>query len=164
MRVAVAVLVALALAGPAEGGLPKAGLLRPGRTLGGVAVGSTAAQVKSSWGVNFGVCTNCLEHTWYFNYKRFEPQGASAVFRSGRVVAVFTLWSPPDWRTVGGLRLGDALAKVTLAYGPLPRTQCAGYYALTLARPGVPVVTDFYVLGPHLWGFGLRLRALKPCH
>ncbi|MDX6510648.1 MAG: hypothetical protein QOE36_152 [Gaiellaceae bacterium] len=163
MRFAATVLAALALAAPAMAGLPQPGLLRPGQTLGGIAIGATAAKVRVAWGPSFGVCSACLERTWYFNAKPFEPQGAGVAFRGGRVAALFTLWSPPEWRTEGGLKLGDAVAKVTLAYGALPRTRCAGYSALTLARPGVPVVTDFYLLGAHLWGFGLRLRALKPC-
>lgn len=156
-------LIALIAVPAAAAGLPLGGVLVPGRSLGGVAVGARAADVRATWGSSFGVCSDCAVRTWYFNYKDFEPKGAGVAFAHSRVAAVFTLWSPDGWRTTKGLKLGDSLARLTLAYGPVPRTRCRGYVAYTLGRRAARVVTDFYVVGAHLWGFGLRAKSLSPC-
>lgn len=154
-------LAALALAAPAAAaGPPQAGVLVPGRSLGGVALGAPIRAVLHAWGRSFGVCTDCAQATWYFNFVAFRPQGAGVEFRDGRVAALFTLWSPPGWRTSGGLVLGDPVAAVTSAFGPLDRRDCRGYYALLLERAGS--VTSFYVVDGKLWGFGLSERSL-PC-
>lgn len=134
-------------------------MLRPGRSLGGLTLGATERAVKRAWGPRLGVCRHCHYRTLLFTYVPFAPQGAAAVFRQGRVVALFTLWSPTGWRTKGGVRIGDPVARVRSAYHPLERAACRGYYALTL-RKGT-TLTAFYVLGGKLWGFGL-IRAGAP--
>jgi hypothetical protein len=139
---------------------PRAGVLDPGRSLGGLRLGATPAQVRAAWGSAYGVCRGCRVRTWYFTYERFKPQGAGVEFRGGRVSALFTLWSPPGWRTTKGLRIGDPVARVTLLYGPLTRTECGAYYALTLPGRGT---TAFYVVGEKVWGLGLIRPGRSPC-
>ncbi len=152
MRVLLSVLAML--------GLPQAGVLAPGASLGGIHLGDTRAAVIARWGREFGACRSCAQPTLYFNLLQFEPRGAGVTFRNGRVAAVFTLWSPPRWRTTKGLALGDDAARVTEVYGALPRSPCAGYdaYLLPTSRRAV---TAIYVSGPVVWGFGL-MRPSEP--
>ena len=149
-----AAVAALVLAGTAAAAPPKAGVLVPNRSLGGVSLGMTAAQVRAEWGSRHGVCRDCAGRTiWYFNRERFKPQGAGVELRGGRVVAVFTLWKPPGWRTRDGLVLGEQEARITETYNVLSRVECGGYSALTMRTPRT--VTAFYVDDGRLWGFGL---------
>ena len=156
-----AFLAALALAGPSSAAPPKQGLFVPGRSLGGVRLEATRQQVRAAWGRSFGVCRGCAHRTWYFNYRPFEPQGVGVTFQGGHAAALFTLWSPPGWRTTNGLRIGDDVGRVTLLYGPLPRVECGEYYALNLIENGT--FNLFYILGQKVWGFGLSRRAAPPC-
>lgn len=161
MRSLATAALALALAAPAAAAPPKHGVLVPGRSLGGVRLGATTAAVLKRWGHSFGTCRGCTEPTWYYNFVPFRPQGVGVSFGGGVVDAVFTLWSPSGWRTTRGLELGDPVTRVTALYGALSRTDCAGYYALTL--PDVRATTVFYVTGESLWGFGLIRRGAQPC-
>ena len=118
--------------------------------------------MSAKWGTRFGRCRDCPDETWYFNYRRFEPQGAGATFRHGRAVALFTLWSPPDWRTDRGLAIGDPAARVAGIYGPaLLRTTCTNYYALTLRKRRT--TTAIYVFDNQVWGFALLGRGQRIC-
>ena len=109
-----AAIVALVLAGTASAAPPREGVLVPGRSLGGVSLGMTSAQVRDAWGSRYGVCRDCEGRTtWYFNRVRFKPEGAGVELRRGRVAAVFTLWKPSGWRTRDGLTLGDPEARIT---------------------------------------------------
>ena len=161
MRTLGVALLALALAAPAAAGLPAHGVLVPGRSLGGVRLGVPATVVLKRWGRSFGICRGCAEPTWYYNFTPFKPQGAGVSLGGGKVDAVFTLWSPTGWRTARGLTLGDPAARVTETYGALARTDCPGYYALTL--PAAGATTVFYVSGETLWGFGLIRPGAQPC-
>lgn len=156
-----AALIALALAAPAGAAPPQTGVLAPGRTLGGLALGASPRQVRSAWGGSFGRCSGCATPTWYYDYRPFEPQGAGVQFRDGRAVALFTLWSPPGWRTTRGLRLGDNALRATEVYGALLRTECGRYAALTLRRGRV--VTSIYLLDGKVWGFGLSRPSVPVC-
>ena len=140
---------------------PSTGLLVPGSSLGGLALGHTEAEVEAAWGRAYGRCRNCGRETWYFNYFAFQPRGAGVELRRGRVVAIFTLYQPTGWRTQVGLELGDPVARVTSTYGSLTRTECGGYYALLLPRRGT--VTTFYVLDGRLWAFGLSTTGVPVC-
>jgi hypothetical protein len=149
-----AAIVALVLAGTAAAAPPRTGVLVPGRSLAGVSLGMTATQVRGAWGSRYGACRDCgARTTWYFNRERFRPQGAGVELRSGRVVAVFTLWKPPGWRTSDGLVLGEPEARITETYDALTRTECGGYAALTMRT--ARTITAFYVYEGRLWGFGL---------
>ena len=152
----------LALGSESRADVPKPGLVVPGHTLGGLRPGATRREVKAAWGTRFGRCRDCREPTWYFNYRRFEPQGAGVAFRHGRAVALFTLWSPPDWRTPNGLTIGDPAARVAGLYGPaLLRTSCTNYYALTLPRRGT--TTAIYIFDNQVWAFALLAPGERIC-
>ena len=147
---------ALVLAAP-----PRAGVVVPGVSLGGLRLGATPAAVRAAWGSGFGTCRGCAAPTWYFTYRPFTQQGAGVEFRRGRVSALYTLWAPPGWRTPKGLAIGDPAATVTRLYGALPLEQCVGYSALLLRRGAT--LTAFYVVGSKLWGFGLMRYGRSPC-
>ena len=162
MRILLVVVAALAFTASAGAAPPAAGLVVPGRSLGGLTLGATPAQVSAKWGTRFGRCRDCRDETRYFNYRRFEPQGAGVTFRHGRAVALFTLWSPPDWRTNRGLAIGDPAARVAGIYGPaLLRTTCTTYYALTLPRRRT--TTAIYVFDNQVWGFALLGPGQRIC-
>jgi hypothetical protein len=136
-------------------------VFEPGRRLGGLTLGMTPAQVRAAWGPAYGRCRDCRRPTWYFNYARFSPEGAGVEFRGGRVDAIFTLWSPPGWRTTRGLRIGDEEVRVTAIYGALTRSECGAYRVLLLPRGRV--VSAFYIANGRVWGFGLLRAPSRPC-
>jgi hypothetical protein len=142
--------------------LPSPGVLVPGKSLGGVQLGMTHAQVRTQWGDSFGRCKGCTKETWYFNYRKFRPEGAAVRFANGRVDAVWTLWRPPGWRTSDGLRLGAAAPTVNIRYGTLVTFTCGSYRALIQTKGRVTSV--FYIFGETLWGFGLNRSGASPCH
>ena len=154
--------LALLLAAPgASAAPPRAGLVVPSKTLGGLALGATKSQVRAAWGTRHGVCRDCPTETWYFNLRRFEPQGAAVTFRKGRAVALFTVWSPPGWRTSQGLRIGDPEFRISTIYGTLFRVDCGRYSAWTMRSNGV--TTAFYVFDEQVWGFGLSRPGQPVC-
>ncbi len=161
MRAFVVGILAVFVTASADAAPPQSGIVVPGRTFGGLTLGASRAQVRAAWGSRHGVCRDCLEQTWYFNLRPFEPQGAGVAFRRGRVVALFTVWSPPGWRTNRGLRIGDTAARIAGLYGPLLRTDCGTYAVLTL-RSG-RTTTSFYVVDEQVWGFGLSRLAEPVC-
>lgn len=161
IRGAVAAAVAAVAVTAAAAAPPKAGLLVPGESLGGIRLGATKDQVRRAWGTNFGLCRSCKHLTWYWNYAPSTPQGAGVEFRGGRVAAVFTLWKPAYWRTPERLRVGDPAGKVTRLYGALPRRDCGDYDVLTLVAPRA--VTAFYLLNESVWGFGLARPGVPAC-
>jgi hypothetical protein len=158
MRWPLAVVAALVVTGDVAAAPPRAGLIVPGKSLGGLELGATRARVRTAWGTRYGVCRDCRAQTWYFNLRPFEPQGAGVTFRKGRAVALFTMWSPPGWRTTQGLRIGDPEFRIEAVYGALVRVGCGRYSALTL--PGRGGTTSFYVVDEQVWGFGLSLGGL----
>ena len=156
-----ALLVALAWCGGAAALPPRAGTFEPGKSLGGLRLGLTPAQVRAAWGSAYARCRDCRTLTWYFNYAPFSPEGAGVEFRRGRVDAVFTLWSPTGWRTRSGLRIGDEEARVTALYGALNRGECGSYRVLLLPRRRA--VSAFYIVNGRVWGFGLLRAPSRPC-
>ena len=162
MRLTLVVACLVALGAPAATAAPPAtGLLVPGSSLGGLALGDTAAEVEAAWGRAYGRCRSCTRETWYFNYFAFQPRGAAVEFRRERVAAVYTLYEPTGWRTRIGLELGDPVARVTSTYGALVRRECGGYYALLLPRRAT--TTAFYVLDGRVWAFGLFAQGVPVC-
>jgi hypothetical protein len=161
VRFAVTLLAALSLAAPALAAPPGAGVLVPGRSLGGLALGQTKAAVEQRWGRAYGVCRGCERETWYFNYYAFQPRGAGIELRNGRVSGIFTLYQPLGWRTTREVALADPVTRVTSVYGALLRHDCVGYYALTMRQGGT--TTAFYVLGDRLWAFGLFAAGVPLC-
>jgi hypothetical protein len=161
VRLAVLLTALLTLAAPAAAAPPAAGTLVPGRSLGGIELGATAAEGERRWGRAYGVCRGCARTTWYFNYYAFQPRGAGVELRAGRVTALFTLYQPAGWSTSRGLTLGDPVARVTALYGSLVRRECGGYAALELPRG--QATTAFYVVDERVWGFGLSDRGVPVC-
>jgi hypothetical protein len=153
--------IAGAVASSAPAGPPGAGTLVLGTSLGGVRLGMTLEQLARTWGRAYGRCRGCARPTLYFNLFAFRPEGAGVELRRGRVSAVFTLWAPGAWRTAEGVEIGENVAAVTATYGPLRRTQCRGYYALTLRSRGA--LNAVYVVGDEVWGFGLLARGAPVC-
>ena len=142
--------------------LPSHGVLVPGKSLGGVSLGLTQAQVRSAWGDGFGRCRGCPRETWFYNYRKFTPQGAAVRFANGRVDAVWTLWRPSGWRTSDGLQLGVSVGQVTARYGALVTITCGSYQALIRTKGHVTSI--YYIFGEKLWGFGLSRPGASPCH
>ena len=161
MRSLVVAAAALVLAANGAAAPPPAGIVVPGKRIGGLSLGATPAEVRAAWGSRFGVCRDCRAPTWYFNLRKFYPQGAGVTFRRGRVVALFTVWSPPGWRTNRGLRIDDPAARIAGLYGPLLRVNCGTYAAMTL-RSG-RTTTSFYVVDERVWGFGLSRPGQRVC-
>jgi hypothetical protein len=156
-----ATLAALLVSPAGAAAPPRQGIVVPGKSLGGLELGATRAQVRAAWGRRFGVCRDCRSQTWYFNLKPFEPQGAGVTFRKGRAVALFTMWSPPGWHTKQGLRIGDPEFRIAAVYGALFRVDCGRYAALTLR--GRAVTTSIYVVDEQVWGFGLSRAGQRLC-
>jgi hypothetical protein len=157
----VAMLTAAGLAAGAATRPPTAGVLVPGKSLGGLALGATQTQVRQAWGSTFGRCRDCAAFTWYFNFRPFRPEGAGVEFRGGRVAGLFTLWSPEGWRTTRGLRIGDNVARATALHGALVPVECGTYRALTIQQPRA--VTAFYVVDDRIWAFGLSRPGVPVC-
>jgi hypothetical protein len=161
VRLVAAILASLSLTASGAAAPPPAGVLVPGRSLGGIEIGATKAEVERRWGRAYGVCRGCSAETWYFNYFAFQPRGAGVELRRGRVAAVFTLYQPLSWRTSRGVALGDSATRITSVYGALVRRSCGGYSVLVL--PGRTATTAFYVVDDRLWAFGLFRSGLQLC-
>lgn len=160
-KLAAVLLAAATLAGAAQATPPSRGTVVPGRSLGGLSLGATRADVERAWGLAHGTCRSCPRPTWYYNSVAFRPEGVGATFRNGRVSALFTLWSPPGWRTSRGVAIGDSVARVTAVYGALERIGCGSYEVLTLPLRGSRTV--FYVVDLEVWGFALLGRGEPVC-
>jgi hypothetical protein len=159
---ALAAALCVALAAPATAfAPPRTGELVPGKSLGGVHLGMTRADVLAAWGKRHGVCRECERETWYFNYQAFHPQGTGVVFEQGRVVQAFTVWRPTGWKTPKGLFLGADGTDVARLYGSLDKRECVSYEALLL--PGKRASSVFYVFRNKVWGFGLMRPDASPC-
>jgi hypothetical protein len=141
--------------------LPTQGVLVPGNHLGGVELGDTQAEVRARWGTRYTRCTVCRRTTWLYTYRTGNPAGAAVSFRTGRVVAVFTLGVPRGWRTSRGVALGDPAEKVLRVYGVLPWSRCIGYGAVSIRRPGA--VSSIYTFGESVYGFALTLPSEPVC-
>ena len=157
MRVALALLTVVA----STGTLPKSGALDPGRSLGGVRLGETAAATRAALGTFYGVCDGCARTTWYFTYRAFDQHGLAVELTAGRVSAVYTLWQPAGWHAPRGLQLGAAQGQITALAGTLLPIACSGYEALV--RDSSTARTVYYVVDAKLWGFGLLRPSENPC-
>ena len=149
------------LAATAAASLPKAGVLVPGRSLGGVRLGESPRDVRATLGTFYGTCRGCPRPTWYFTYAPFAKQGLAVELTGGQVSGVYTLWRPPGWHGPHKLGFGTSV----LAVHRLTRTSrtvtCHGYVAL--ARDSPEARTAYYLFDGRLWGFGLFRRGTSPC-
>jgi hypothetical protein len=148
-------------AGEATGAMPTKGVLAPGKSLGGIALGDTVATVQKRWGSRYALCTICRRTTWMYTYRTGRLSGAAVSFRNGRVAAIFTLGAPRGWRTPQGLKLGDPTQHALALYRTLGWSRCIGYGALTMRRPGV--VTSIYTFGESVYGFALTRPSEPVC-
>ncbi len=153
--------LAVVVAAPAASAPPAAGVVVPGVSLGGVELGMSREGVLRIWGPRHGICRDCEQATWYFNYRPFAPEGVGVSFRRGRVDRVFTVWKPSGWRAQDGLNLGASASEVEDRAAILDRRECAGYSAL-LER-GARATTAFYLFREELWGVGLIRPGANPC-
>ena len=160
-RAIVLAAVLLSAAAPAAAAPPTAGTLVPGRSLGGIRLGETAAQVRAALGKRYGVCRGCRTTTWYFTYRPFTREGLGVELTRNRVSAVYTVWQPQRWSAPGGLAIGAVEAQVTTLAGPLVALSCSGYEALT--KDTSAVQTAYYIVDGKLWGFGLLRAHTNPC-
>ena len=142
-------------------GPPSQGVLVPGKSLGGLELGATKAEVRARWGARSTLCSVCRRPTWLYSYRGSGTTGAAVSFRGERVVAVYTLGVPRGWRTSRGVALGDPATKVHSVYGALPWSRCIGYGALSIRRPGV--VASIYTYGESVYGFALTLPTEPVC-
>ncbi len=152
---------ALILAAPAAAGLPKAGRLVPGRSLGGIRLGESPRAVRAALGAFYGACRGCSRRTWYFTYRPFEKQGLAVEFTRGRVSGVYTLWRPTGWHAQHRLGFGSTPLAVHALVGSTQTVVCRGYEAL--AQDTAHTRTVYYLLDGRLWGFGLFRRGVSPC-
>ena len=161
MRLVAACAAALALASVAAAAPPREGTLVPGRSLGGVRLGESAAAVRAALGTGYGVCRGCATTTWYYTYRPFDRRGLAVELTRGRVTGVYTIWQPKGWTTRGGVRLGALDGELTAATGPLVAVVCPGYDA-RVADSGA-ARTVYYIFRGRVWGFGLLRPHANPC-
>jgi hypothetical protein len=173
----------------ASANLPAAGKVVPGRSIGGVSLGMTEAQVVKIWGPLYEVCTRCgAQLVWLYEYRGEVGSGAAIKFNiptpavtstgtvaklspkaaataktlgaKARVVAVFTLGEPEDWGVKGAM-IGDPPSNVYNLFGNTGNTQCIGYSAMTVDIGGV--ITSFYSSSGVIYGFALTNSNESPC-
>jgi hypothetical protein len=152
---------ALVLAAPAAAGLPRAGRLAPGRSLGGVRLGESPRAVRAALGTFYGACRSCSHRTWYFTYRPFEKQGLAVEFTRGRVSGLYTLWRPKGWHARHRLGFGSTPLAVHALVGRTQTVVCRGYDALV--QDAAHARTVYYLFDGRLWGFGLFRRGASPC-
>ena len=142
--------------------LPPHGVLIAGRSLAGVHLGDTSADVRAKWGTNYRACNGCKLTTWIYIYET-KPVGAAVIFKGNHVVAVFTLGSPFGWRTQKGLTLGADIHSFVAMY-PAPTMgykDCIGFNALSMQQGGT--VTSIYTQAESVYGFALTLAGEPVC-
>jgi hypothetical protein len=157
----VSAVVALVLAAPAAAGLPNAGTLVPGRSLGGIRLGESPRAVRSSLGTFYGTCRGCRRPTWYFTYAPFDKHGLAVEFTGGKVSGLYTLWRPAGWHAPHKLGFGAAVLAVHRLTGASRTVTCRDYTALV--RDSAQARTAYYLVDGRLWGFGLFRRGASPC-
>jgi hypothetical protein len=153
--------IALALAAPAAADLPRAGVLVPGRSLGGIRLGESPRAVRAALGTFYGTCRSCPRRTWYFTYRAFDKRGLAVEFTRGRVSGVYTLWRPAGWHGPKQLGFGTTPLVLHKLIGNLHTVVCRGYEALV--RDSAHARTAYYLYDGRLWGFGLFHRGTSPC-
>jgi hypothetical protein len=153
--------IALALAVPAVAGLPRSGVLVPGRSLGGIRLGESPGAVRAALGTFYGICRGCPQRTWYFTYAPFDKHGLAVEFTRGKVSSVYTLWRPAGWHAPHKLGFGSSVLAVHKLTGASRTITCRGYDALV--RDSARARTAYYLFNGRLWGFGLFRRGTSPC-
>jgi hypothetical protein len=143
--------------------LPAHGVLIAGKSLAGVGLGASQADVLAAWGTRYDVCDGCKLTTWTFLYAT-APVGAAVMFdRTGHAVAVFTLGQPLGWRTKEGLQLGMDVHDIVAMYDApsMDYKACVGFSALSV-RQG-RVVTSILTQAEQVYGFALTVPEQTVC-
>ena len=151
---------ALFLAAPAAAGLPKAGVLVPGRSLGGIRLGESPRAVRAALGTFYGTCRGCARRTWYFTYKPFDKHGLAVEFTRGRVSGVYTLWRPAGWHAPHKLRFGVIGARRAPAHRRVAHDRLHG---LRGARAGLRTRAH-RLLPPRRQALGIRPASVAALH
>ena len=154
-------LCVLVLAASAAAGLPKAGALVPGRSLGGIRLGESPRAVRAALGTFYGSCSSCARRTWYFTYRPFDRHGLAVEFGRSGVSGLYTLWRPKGWHAPHKLGFGSTPLAVH-SLGHTTRTVTCGTYE-ALVRDSARARTAYYLFDGKLWGFGLFRRGASPC-
>jgi hypothetical protein len=154
-------IAALLFAATAGAGLPRAGTLVPGRSLGGIRLGEAPRAVRAALGTFYGTCHGCPRRTWYFTYRPLDRHGLAVEFTGGHVSGVYTLWRPAGWHGPHDLGFGSSALAVHRLTRASRTVTCHGYAALV--RDSAHARTAYYLLDGRLWGFGLFRRGASPC-
>jgi hypothetical protein len=147
--------------------LPAQGVLTPGVSLAGVHIGDTMSAVMQRWGRQYRICpqNQCKgsDTVWFYVYRTGEPLGAAVRFsKAGKVTAVFTLGSPPGWKTAQGVLVGGQVDDVTRLYGSnLNWSVCVGYGAMSMRNSNA--VTSIYTTGQAVYGFAITAPGTPVC-
>jgi hypothetical protein len=149
----------------AAGHLPARGVLVVGKSIAGVKLGMTQAQVKTILGGNFTNCITspCNDPTFLYFYPSGEPLGMGVRFnkKTLKAVAIFTLGAVTGWRSSDGLKIADPASKVYDLYGSPRYSKCIGYEALSVQQPGV--VTSFYLTSGVVYSYALTMPGATVC-
>jgi hypothetical protein len=141
--------------------LPTKGVLVPAQSLAGVRLGDTPAEVRAQVGRHYSVCRSCDAPSWfYFASRGFSgaESGLGVTFRSGRVVAVYTLGVARGWRSTSGIRVGDEQARLARS---LRLTPCIGFTAHSVRGPRS--VTTYFTQEQRVSGFALTRPSETVC-
>src|SRR5207302_7253707 len=82
--VASAVAVLMIAAPAAAAGLPKAGTLVPGRSLGGVRLGESPSTIRAALGRFYGTCRSCARRPSGLTYRPVHTRRLAVAFERGR--------------------------------------------------------------------------------
>ena len=154
-------LIALTLAAPTAASLPRAGVLVPGLSLGGIRLGESPRAVRGALGTVYGVCHGCPRRTWYLTYAPGDKHGLAVEFTGGKVSGLYTLWRPAGWHASHKLGFGSSALAVHRRTGASRTLVCRGYEALV--GDSARASTAYYLVNSRLWGFGLFRRGASPC-
>lgn len=154
----------------ATGTVPQHGIFVVGKTLGGVGLGWTKAQVEKRWGLDPKICTSApscskSQPVWLYVSTVGEPLGAGVRFRDGKTASVFTLGTPGvnslsaggggGWKTPQGLSFFDPISEIYSLYPQATiDTTCNSYSAISMKQDGI--TSSFYTSSGTVYGFALN--------
>jgi hypothetical protein len=158
-----------------QSAIPRVGVFIVGKSLAGVSLGHTPAQVRKIWGSKFTVCPQdvCRDNkqTWLYYLPSdpsrllldpiASPVGAAVRFKNGKAWAVFTLGATFGWRSSQGIKIADPTSKIYQFYGNTASSDCIGYQALSM-RTG-NAVSSFYLTAGVVYGFALTAPGTPVC-
>lgn len=139
--------------------LPSQGVLVPHQSLAGVRLGDGPATVRAHIGKADSLCQACDEPTWFYFSRSGDRTGLGVTFRNARVAAVYTLGSPPGWRSTDGLRVGKLTLPFPTRYPKV--AACFGFVAHSVRRP--TAVTSVFTIDSYVSGFALTAPSEPVC-